>query len=188
MSEFAVCSSVFLWSFLETGLLLGLFLPAEKMLILTSILVSKGKVSPYCFVACMGIGTFLGYTVSYFLGALFGRRVFERMKVSHDHLERAESFVKKWGEVGIVIGRFFPVVRAVLPVLVGSFKPNFWVFSAFNAVGAILWALSYLFVGNLIISLFSLIIKESKFVFLLLLFFFGVFLLWRRYGKNKKLF
>jgi len=147
------CSVLFLWSFLETAFLLGLILPAEKVLLLSSLLVARGVVSPVSYLVCVSTGTFLGYEFSYFLGYFLGeealRKLTSKFNVRESDFERVKEFVDTKGELSLIFGRFIPVVRPLLPVVLGAFKPNYFVFSVFNGIGALLWAASYLVFGNL---------------------------------------
>jgi len=184
------CVVIFSWAFLETALLLGLILPAEKVLIFSSLLAAKGLISPFHFVVCGSLGTFLGYTVSYFFGAFLGKEFLKelllKLKLSKEEFEKTKRFIEEKGELSLIFGRFIPVVRPVLPVFIGSFRPSLLKFSLFNGLGALLWMLSYLFFGSLMNTLFSTIIKHKllviPFAVLLLL----LFLFWRRHGKNQK--
>ena len=184
------CLVLFGWSFLETAFMLGLILPAEKVLILSSILVSENVISPVSFVLCIWGGTFFGYEVSYFLGYFLGEeaieKLAERFRVKGENLERVKAFVNTKGELSLLFGRFIPVVRPLLPVVIGAFRPNFLLFSVFNALGALLWALYYLLFGNLIGKLISNIIRYKFVGVFLLLVLFLTYLLWRYYGKDKK--
>jgi len=186
------CSIVFLWAFLETALMLGLFLPAEKVLIVASLLASKGTVSPLSFIACGSIGTFLGYSVSYFFGILLGEefllRLLKRLKVSKKDFEKTKKFVEQKGELSLVFGRFIPVVRPILPVVIGIFKPQFGKFTVYNGLGAVLWMTSYLLLGNLLEKLFSFIISHKAVSLVLSVILLALFVVWRKYGKNKELF
>ena len=184
------CFVVFLWSFLETALLLGLLLPAEKVLILTSVLAAKGIVSPFHFVMCGTFGTFLGYTASYFMGYYLGEELLKKLllkfNLSEEDYLRAKEFVERKGELSLLFGRFLPVVRPLLPVVIGAFKPSFLKFTLFNLGGALIWMLSYVLFGNLIGEAFSIIIRHKLLALVALLFSLLLYLLWRSYGKNRK--
>ncbi|SMO35860.1 membrane-associated protein [Balnearium lithotrophicum] len=184
------CLVLFLWSFLETAFLLGLILPAEKVLLLSSFLVAKGIVSPVSYLICVSTGTFLGYEFSYFLGYFLGeealRKLTNKFNVNEDDFERVKSFVNTKGELSLIFGRFFPIVRPLLPVVLGAFKPNYFVFSVFNGIGALLWATSYLIFGNLIEEFFSNIIRHKFLGILTVIALLSVYFFWRRYGKDKK--
>jgi membrane-associated protein len=183
------CLILFTWSFLETAFLLGLILPAEKVLFLSSVLASRGVISPFSFVLCVSLGTFLGYGFSYFLGYFLGEEALERLLKKFNVKEReflkVKRFVDTKGELSLVFGRFIPVVRPVLPVVIGSFRPNYFVFSVFSGVGALLWASSYLFIGNLIDAFLSNIIKHKLLLLTFLLAIPVTYLFWRHYGKNQ---
>lgn len=183
------CLIIFSWAFLETALLLGLILPAEKVLVFSSLLAAKGVISPVHFVVCGSFGTFLGYTVSYFLGAFLGKEFLKELlfkfKVSEEGFERTRRFVEEKGELSLIFGRFIPVIRPLLPVIIGSFRPSLFKFSLFNALGALLWMLSYLLFGSLIDTLFSIIIKNKVLIIPFAVLALLLFLFWRRYGKNQ---
>ncbi len=184
------CLVLFGWSFLETAFLLGLVLPAEKVLILSSVLVARGIISPLSFVLCVSFGTFLGYQLSYFMGYFLGEhylgRILSRFGVSEKDFKKVKRFVESKGELSLIIGRFLPVVRPTLPVVIGAFKPGYLKFTVYNGVGALLWALSYLFLGNLIGKLISTIISHKLISVIALLLLFSAYYLWRKYGKNSQ--
>ena len=181
------CVMLFSWAFLETGALLGLILPAEKLLIMASLLVSNGTVSPVSFLLCGTAGTFLGYGVSFYLGKLFGEELFKKAKVNPETIEKTRQFVETKGEFSLIFGRFIPVVRAVLPVVIGAFHPGVKKFAVLNAVGAVLWIASYLLLGNLMGKAISFIISHGWTSGLAAAAAAaGVYFLWRRYGKNTK--
>ncbi|ADU96407.1 SNARE associated Golgi protein-like protein [Thermovibrio ammonificans HB-1] len=184
------CLVIFTWAFLETALLLGLLLPAEKVLLLSSLLAAKGIISPLQFLVCGTVGTFLGYTVSYFFGAMLGEElltsVAAKFGLSEESLKKTKRFIETRGELSLVVGRFLPVVRPLLPVVIGAFRPSFLKFSLLNAVGALLWILSYLLFGNLIGYLFSFIISHKFVAIPVILLVPTLYLIWRRYGKNSR--
>ena len=48
--------------------------------------------------------------------------------------------MKKWGALGIFIGRFFGPLRAAVPLIAGIFEMPFWRFQIANFASAFLWA------------------------------------------------
>jgi membrane-associated protein len=183
------CFFFFLWAFLETGLLFGLFLPAEKVLVVGAFLSSKGLVSPLGFFVCASSGTVLGYMASYFAGFFLGEELSEQkvpfVNFSPETLHRAERFVREKGVYALVLGRFLPFLRAVLPVVMGTFRMPFALFFLFNLLGAFLWIFSYLLLGNLIGALFSFIIDHKLQFAGAVVFLLSVLAFWRWYGKDK---
>jgi membrane-associated protein len=186
------CFFLFLWAFLETGLLLGLILPAEKILIVGALLVSDGTISPVSFLLCGTLGTFIGYTATYFMGYYIGEEVLEKnlkhLKLSKEDILKTKRFIETKGEISLLFGRFLPVVRHFLPLVIGSFRPSLKKYTLFNLVGAILWVSSYIVMGNLLKVFFSFIITHKLLGIASLLILLLLYLGWRKYGKNKKLF
>ncbi len=184
------CFFLGLWAFLETGLLLGLIFPAEKILIVGSIMVSKGMLSPISYVLCVTAGTSLGYTATYFMGYFLGEellsKILKKFRVKEESYIKVKTFINTKGELSLVFGRFIAVVRALLPLVIGSFEPSFLKFTFFNILGAFLWATAYLFLGDLIDRTISIIIthKLTSSIFILVAITF--YALWRKYGKDKK--
>jgi len=184
------CFLLFTWAFLETGLLLGLLLPAEKVLIVGSVLVAKGALSPFSYVLCVSAGTSLGYTATYFFGFFLGEellsKVLKRFGVKRETFLKVKSFVERKGELSLIVGRFFAVVRALLPLVIGAFEPSFLRFTIFNVVGALIWATAYLFLGDLIERSFSIIITHKLETALVIALSLILYALWRKHGKDKK--
>ena len=58
--------------------------------------------------------------------------------------------MKKWGVVGIFIGRFFGPLRASGPLIAGIFEMPFWQFQIANFISAFIWAATLLTIGDVI--------------------------------------
>ncbi|MEO2082693.1 MAG: DedA family protein, partial [Desulfurobacteriaceae bacterium] len=71
---------------------------------------------------------------------------------------------------------------------IGIFKPQFGKFIVYNGLGAVLWMTSYLLLGNLLEKLFSFIISHKVVSLILSVILLALFVVWRKYGKNKELF
>jgi len=72
-------------------------------------------------------------------------------------IPRGERFVKLWGALGIMIGRFFGPLRASVPLVAGIFAMPFWQFQAANFVSAFIWAAMLLTLGDGISKIFKFI-------------------------------
>ncbi len=67
-----------------------------------------------------------------------------------DLIPRGEVFVKKWGVLGIFIGRFFGPLRASVPLVAGIFEMPYWRFQFANFTSALVWAAVLLTLGDVI--------------------------------------
>jgi membrane protein DedA with SNARE-associated domain len=60
-------------------------------------------------------------------------------------LQRGREFFHKWGTLGVFLGHFFGPVRAVIPVVAGTFGMRQVPFQIANISSAFLWAAGVLF-------------------------------------------
>jgi membrane-associated protein len=150
---------MFLTVFIETGLLVGFFLPGDSLLLAAGIFAATPgapiQIIPTILVFIAG--SFLGDQLGYWVGRLAGPRVFNRPQsrfFDPANVEKAKAFFDKYGVLTIIVARFVPVVRAFAPTMAGVTKLNYALFMGLSAVGAILWgagvtSLGY-FLGQLI--------------------------------------
>jgi membrane-associated protein len=54
-------------------------------------------------------------------------------------ISNSEKFYLAWGFWAVVVARFVPFARAIVPVIAGIGKMNYYKFFAANLVGAALW-------------------------------------------------
>ena len=150
---------MFLTVFIETGLLVGFFLPGDSLLLAAGIFAATPG-APIQIVPTILVfiaGSFLGDQLGYWVGRIAGPRVFNRPQsrfFDPENVNKAKAFFDKYGVLTIIVARFVPVVRAFAPTMAGVTKLNYAVFIGLSAVGAVLWGsgvtlLGY-FLGRLI--------------------------------------
>ncbi len=137
--------------FVESGLLIGFFLPGDTLLVAAGLYASlPGGFNIFYLITGGIIAAILGDNLGYYIGQRFGPRVFKREEslfFHKDHIVKAEEFYKKYGPITIVIARFVPVIRAFAPVLAGVGKMNYGIFAFYNIIGGILWVSSMSLLG-----------------------------------------
>jgi membrane-associated protein len=132
---------VLLIVFIESGLLIGFFLPGDSLLFTAGILSSAGYFS-FFWLLIGGIAmAILGDQTGYYLGKRWGRKIFERNSkfFKKEHLVKAEKFYQNHGPSAIILARFIPVVRVFVPTIAGVAHMDKKTFSIFNAIGGTLW-------------------------------------------------
>ena len=141
--------------FVESGLLVGFFLPGDTVLFAAGLLTARpgSDVS----LPVLAIGVFLaavaGDSVGYAFGSRLGRpwllsRV-QRGRLHARHLARAEAFYARFGWFAVVAARWIPWVRTFTPILAGTARmPYPWFLSA-NVVGALTWGVALVVLGHL---------------------------------------
>lgn len=138
--------------FAETGLLVGFFFPGDSLLFLAG--VAASPVADIIFgegtrlpLAGLLIGApicaIAGAQLGHFLGARYGRRMFDRPDsrlFKREYVEKAEYYFQKFGPAkAVVLARFIPIVRTFLNPVAGVLGMPARTFLLWNVVGGILW-------------------------------------------------
>ncbi|TDE58600.1 DedA family protein [Nonomuraea mesophila] len=146
--------------FAETGLLLGFFLPGDSLLvaagIFSSAAVAQGMGITPLSLPVLLVGTPLcaiaGAQLGHFLGARFGRRMFDKPDsrlFKREHVLRAEEFFEKFGPAkAVVLARFVPIVRTFMNPVAGVLEMPPKRFLVWNVIGGIVWTEGLILLGN----------------------------------------
>jgi len=134
--------------FLESGIFPAP-LPGDSLLVLMGAFsATKAHSSdPHFNLALVLIGSFvvavLGAQIGYWIGKFYGVKLFkpDAKIFKTEYLERAHAFFDRRGAGGVIIGRFIPVVRTVVPIVAGTGRMEGKRFFVANVVGAALWVL-----------------------------------------------
>ncbi len=138
--------------FVETGLLVGSFLPGDSLLFAAGVLVASHAVPLPLWLVVLGsfLAAVVGDQVGYLLGRRFGPRIFRsesRWLLNRRHARRAESFFARHGGRAVVLARFLPVVRGFTPAVAGLARMPRRRFTAYNVLGALGWVALMLVAG-----------------------------------------
>jgi membrane-associated protein len=136
--------------FAESGLLLGLVLPGDTLLIAGGIFASQNKLSLGWLIVVCFLATVAGYQVGYILGKRAGPRIFTRkdgILFRRDYMDHTEKFFKRYGWKTILIARFIAVVRTIVPLVAGMGRMNERLFLIFNVIGGLLWSAGLIFLS-----------------------------------------
>ncbi|HWW53340.1 MAG TPA: VTT domain-containing protein [Acidimicrobiales bacterium] len=179
---------VFAWFivFAETGLLLGFFLPGDSLLFTAGVLAGQGHLQLWLLLPGAFVGAALGGEVGYEIGYRVGPRIFSRHEsrfFKQEYVERTHEFFERHGSKAVLLARFVPVVRTFMPVMAGVGKMTRRVYTIYNLIGALVWAVGVTLLGyvlgnaiggnidNYLLPLIAVIILIS---------FVPVFIEWRR--------
>jgi len=136
--------------FVESGLLVGFFLPGDTVLFAAGLLAAREGSALSLPVLAIGvaIAAIAGDAVGYWTGRRLGRPWVERRAGrAARHLPRAEAFYQRWGVSAVVIARFIPWVRTFTPIVAGMARMPYPRFLAANVVGALLWGSGLITLG-----------------------------------------
>jgi membrane-associated protein len=137
---------LFLIIFAETGLIIASFLmpflPGDALIFTIGLLAQEGSLNIYLVIPLLIFAAILGDNVNYYVGKRFGDYIMNSEKdffIKKKHLEKAKDFFDKNGKNSIIIARFVPVIRTIVPFLCGSTKVKYSTFLSFSMIGAVLW-------------------------------------------------
>ncbi len=136
--------------FVETGILLGFFLPGDSILFSAGLVAAAhGEVNIIILVSVIFIAAFFGDQVGFVLGRLVGRPYLERHNSPRIQkmIIRSERFYEQTGWWAVVAARFFPWIRTFVPPIAGISKMNYYKFLSANALGALLWGVGITLAG-----------------------------------------
>ena len=128
--------------FIETGLLLGFFLPGDSLLFSAGLVAAaRDDINIVILVFIVFLAAFIGDQVGYVLGRKIGRPYFQKRnsKRMQKMLASSERFYERYGWWSVVIARYIPWVRTFVPPIAGAVKMNYYKFLSANALGALLW-------------------------------------------------
>lgn len=149
-TPFLIYSTLFLFVFIETGILLAFFLPGDSVLFAAGfIAASREDTSIVILVSVIFLAAFLGDQLGFVLGRHFGRPYLDKYEAPkiRKMIARAERFYEKYGYSAIILARFYPWIRTIVPAVAGISRMNYYKFLSANIIGAFLWGVGITMLG-----------------------------------------
>lgn len=159
--------------FVETGLLVGFFLPGDSLLVTAGLFAAKGDLNIVYLNLLLMTMAILGDATGYLIGKKLGPALFRRddsLLFKKKHLIKTHEFYEKHGGKTIIIARFVPIIRTFAPVVAGIGQMPYRRFAAFNIIGGIGWVFSMTMIGYSLIKMFPDIEKHLHIVIVVVVF------------------
>lgn len=144
---------IFAVIFSESGIVLGAFLPGDSFLFLVGMLASKGILAIVPTVLTIMVAAFLGYEFGYWLGKKYGWLAVSKCSTKYaspEYHKKAEDFYNKYGIYALILARFVPVMRTLVPTVAGMAKMTHAQFTLANFIGTVAWGFCVTMVGYLV--------------------------------------
>jgi len=145
--------AVWLLVFVGTAFLVGLvvpFLTGDSLLFAAGIVVATSEgLNIVILAAGVGVAATLGDQVGFLLGRRYGRGYLDRHggRRTRSAVAATELFYTKYGWWSVVIARFIPWGRVLIPVVAGVGRMHYYKFLTSNVVGALFWGVGLTVIG-----------------------------------------
>lgn len=138
--------------FVESGLLIGFFLPGDSLLFTAGLLSANDRIADLpVLLVLVPIAAIAGDQVGYLIGRKAGPAVFNRPDsrwFRQEYVEKSHDFFERYGARTIILARFVPIVRTFAPVMAGVSRMRYRTFVTFNVVGGVLWGMGVVSLGH----------------------------------------
>ena len=138
--------------FTETATILGSFLPGDSLIFILGIALSTTISFPiWLALPIIILSAIAGSQVGFWFGTRVGPALFKKRKrnwfFNEDTIVRAQKVIDRYGPRAIVLARFIPVLRALVPMLVGMIGMDSKKYLRYNIIGGLLWGGVLLLLG-----------------------------------------
>src|SRR5436305_188649 len=131
---------------------IGVPLPAAPVLVAAGALAADGALNPALALGLTLAGCVLADAIWYYIGLRGGSKLVRllcRLFLNDADVEPAQRLFAKFGMSAVAGAKFVPGLGLLLPALAGAFRIGTARFLWFDALGSLLYAVSYLGLGFL---------------------------------------
>lgn len=146
--------AVALFVFFETAFILTSFLPGDSLLFILGITLAtstaSGTAPIWIAILLVMLMAIAGSQAGYELGLKVGPALFER---NHNWIfnpkvvKQSHVMFEKYGARAVILARFAPIIRALIPMLAGIGYLERRKFLKYNAIGASAWVVGFMGAG-----------------------------------------
>ncbi len=140
------------------GMFLGMILeaviiiiPSEAILATGGILASRG-IFTFWFAFLTGLlGSVFCAIVIYFMGYFGGKSFISKYGkyffMKEEDINKSDTWFNKYGMMGALIGRNFPIIRTLISLPIGIMRLSFIKFVIYTIIGSIPWTFLFVYLG-----------------------------------------
>ncbi|MCW4655033.1 DedA family protein [Bacillus sp. AS_5] len=131
--------------------IIGMPIPDEMIVMSGGFVSSLGILNVISAFLLTYLGVVSGLSLGYILGKIFGTKVLDKLmkKKKAKYVVKSQEMVEKYGHYALVTSYFIPVVRHVVPYLVGMNNMSFKTYALYSYTTGFLWTLVYFVLGSL---------------------------------------
>ncbi len=156
--------------FLETGIVVGFFIPGEIATVLGGVIVSQHHANLFLMLAVVWVAATVGNMSGFGIGKLIGPWLLSHRPLKgNPGVEKANRLIAKRGGPAVLVARWIVFVRAVLPGLVGMSEIRFRTFVIYSAIGGVLWGTMWVLIGDAAGASYNTVVSKGTTVSLIVL-------------------
>ncbi|WP_127589953.1 DedA family protein [Paenibacillus lautus] len=125
----------------------GIPVPNEVTILTGGILSNTGVLDPWITYIFIFVGLITAITISYFAGRILGRNINIRFQ-DNRHFQKAKKIFKQRGDLAMCLGLFIPLVRYIIPLVVGLEGVKFKKFALISYSSVFLWTALFFTAGR----------------------------------------
>ncbi|WP_242216672.1 DedA family protein [Bacillus cereus group sp. BfR-BA-01380] len=131
--------------------IIGMPIPDEMIVMSGGFVSSMGVLSVIPAFLLMYLGVVSGLSLGYILGKIFGAKVLDKLmkKKKTKYLLKSQEMINRYGHYALVTSYFIPVVRHIVPYLVGMNRMSFKTYALYSYTTGFAWTFLYFILGSM---------------------------------------
>lgn len=129
--------------------IIGMPLPDEMIVMSGGFMSSLEKMSVLKAFVITYLGAVSGLSLGFILGKVFGHKILNKLvkKNKAKYLLKSKELIDRYGHFALVISYFIPIVRHILPYLVGMNDMSFKKYALYYYTAGFVWTSIYFTLG-----------------------------------------
>ncbi|PGB23356.1 alkaline phosphatase [Bacillus toyonensis] len=131
--------------------IIGMPIPDEMIVMSGGFVSSLGILSVIPAFLLTYLGVVSGLSLGYILGKIFGTKVLHKLmkKKKAKYFIKSQEMVEAYGHYALITSYFIPVVRHIVPYLVGMKNMSFKTYVLYSYTTGFVWTLVYFVLGSI---------------------------------------
>ena len=117
----------------------GMPAPGQTMLMAGSLEAARGHMHIGLLLLLAVLAAVAGNSLGYLIGKRGGRPLLRKLRVNEAHEAKLAGLFERYGGGFVLLARFVDGPRQLNGIVAGMLEMRWWVFTAFNVAGAVLW-------------------------------------------------
>ena len=133
--------------------IVGMPIPDEVIVMTGGMVASFQILRPIPAFLVTYLGVVSGLSLGYVLGRVVGVSVLDRLAKKAKmqlYIAKSQDLLQRYGNQALVVSYFLPVVRHVVPYLVGISKMSFRQYALYSYTTGFIWTLGFFIAGHLL--------------------------------------